>query len=158
MWKFFSNLLVDVKKIHNYMSTGHVIIPQETSCKGCNVFNHQSFSPVLFWSALITPLKRLHRISKICWDQKWYVHNSWKLWFHYFSGKCWPFWTANFGHIPVLNIVVNSLSVELLLNHCTDIKLCRFFTQCLYYQEITMIQLHCIFLRILALLILIYCC
>lgn len=50
----------------------------------------------------------------------WYVHNSWKFWFHYFSGKFWPFWSANVGHIPVLNIVVNSLSVELLLNHCTE--------------------------------------
>lgn len=36
------------KFTYNYMSTGHVIIPQETSCKGCNVFNHHSFSPGFF--------------------------------------------------------------------------------------------------------------
>lgn len=35
------------------MSSVHVIIPQETSCKGYNVFNQQSVTPGFFFCQLI---------------------------------------------------------------------------------------------------------
>lgn len=52
------------------MSSVHVIIPQETSCKGYNVFNQQSVTPGFFFCQLIinifeTTEQNLKKISII---------------------------------------------------------------------------------------------
>lgn len=118
-WRFYVHIF-----IHSF------IIPHATSL--CFWPVRQSVNPFCLVSA--TPLKPLHKISKIFRrNERQYVHlipiplTFWKF-------KVGHSWTQkSFGHL--LNIIVNSTSVQLHLNSCTEFREeCKyhFKTQCVY--------------------------